>query len=153
MENNLKIRPAVKSDAKDVYRLLRIIADIHRNGRPDMFPDLTSKYTEEEVSSRLYLPENGVFVADIGGEVKGYVFCDIIKEGKGNTLYIDDLCVDPECRCMGIGKALMDYALEYAKEKECSFIMLNVWEFNKTAIKFYENYGFETRTRHLEIKI
>ena len=42
---------------------------------------------------------------------------------------------------------------EYAKEKNCRMIMLNVWEFNESALDFYEKYGFTTRTRHLELTI
>ena len=46
-----------------------------------------------------------------------------------------------------------DEAKEYAKEKNCGFLMLNVWEFNENAVAFYEKYGFSTRTRHMELKI
>ncbi len=147
------IRKSITKDANAVHRLLRVIADLHKNGRPDMFPNLTSKYTVDEVRERLSKEENGVFVAEQNGEVVGYVFCDVIKEGNGLTLYIDDLCVDPEARRCGVGKKLLDKAREYGAEKECNFLMLNVWEFNKNAVEFYEKYGFTTRTRHMEIKI
>lgn len=147
------VRNSKTEDSESVHSLLRIIADLHKNGRPDMFPDLTSKYSFEQVQARLSAPENGVFVAESNGSVVGYIFCDIIKEGKGNTLYIDDLCVDPDCRRMGIGKKLLDKAKSYANETKCSFLMLNVWEFNSNAVDFYKKYGFETRTRHMEIKL
>ncbi len=153
MNEKVIIRVSTEKDAPAVHRLLCIIADLHKNGRPDMFPNLTSKYTEQEVALRLSKPDNGVFVADVNGEVVGYVFCDVIKEGNGNTLYIDDLCVDPSVRRMGIGRLLIDKTREYAKEKNCDFLMLNVWEFNKNAVRFYEEYGFTTRTRHMEIKL
>lgn len=151
--NNLVIRPSEARDSYDVHRLLGLIADLHREGRPDMFPNLKSKYTADEVLERLSKPDNGVFVAEFEGSVAGYVFCDIIKEGDGTTLYIDDLCVDPDSRKLGVGTALLDYAASYGKEKNCRFLMLNVWEFNANALKFYEKYGFKTRTRHMEIPI
>ena len=153
METIVTIRKAISTDSDGVYRLLRIIADIHRNGRPDMFPNLTSKYTPDEVKQRLSMDESGVFVAEIGGEVMGYVFCDIINEGTGQTLYVDDLCVSPEARHCGIGRKLMDKAQEYGKSKNCAYLMLNVWEFNSDAVKFYEKYGMATRTRHMELKL
>ena len=153
MENNIIIRESNTSDSKAVYDLLLIIAELHKNGRPEMFPNLVSKYTVEEVRSRLSKEDNGVFVAELDGKTVGYVFCEIIKEGAGTTLYIDDLCVEPSCRRMGIAGMLMDKTKEYAKQKNCAFLMLNVWEFNKSAIEFYEKYGFETRTRHMEIKL
>lgn len=150
---NVIIRESKEEDSLSVYTLLRIIADLHKNGRPDMFPDLVSKYTVDEVKERLSKSDNGVFVAEKEGSVVGYVFCDVIREGAVNTLYIDDLCVDPSARKMGIARILMDKAKEYAKEKNCAYLMLNVWEFNENAVRFYENYGFETRTRHMEIKL
>lgn len=150
---NVIIRESKEEDSLSVYNLLRIIADLHKNGRPDMFPDLVSKYTVDAVKERLSKSDNGVFVAEKEGSVVGYVFCDVIREGSVNTLYIDDLCVDPSARKMGIARKLMDKTKEYAKEKNCAYLMLNVWEFNENAVRFYENYGFETRTRHMEIKL
>ncbi len=151
--SNILIRPSVANDAYAVHSLLKIIADLHRNGRPDMFPDLQSKYTLDEVKSRLSKKDNGVFVAVDNESVVGYIFCEVIKEGIGETLYIDDLCVDPSARKCGIGTSLMDYAVNYAKEINCRQVMLNVWEFNSSAVDFYEKYGFKTRTRHMEIDI
>ncbi len=150
---NVTVRPSHISDADTVHRLLCIIADIHRNGREDIFKGLQSKYTLEQVKERLSKQDNGVFVADSNGSVAGYIFCDIITEGDGKTLYIDDLCVDPAFRKLGIGNALMDYAVSYGKEQDCRMLMLNVWEFNENAVRFYENYGLTTRSRHMEIKI
>lgn len=150
---NVIVRDSKTEDSESVHSLLRIIADLHKNGRPDMFPDLTSKYTFEQVQERLSKNENGVFVAELNNKVVGYIFCDIIKEGSGNTLYIDDLCVDSNARCMGIGRKLLDKAKSYANEKGCAYVMLNVWEFNSGAVDFYEKYGFTTRTRHMEMKL
>ncbi len=147
------VRKAVVADTSCVYRLLCIIADLHRNGRPDMFADLTSKYTTDEVEARLSKADSGVFVAEYEGAVVGYVFCDIIKEGDGQTLYVDDLCVDSSFRGRGIGKELMDKAVEYGKENGCRQLMLNVWEFNSSAVSFYKKYGLKTRTRHMEIQL
>ncbi len=153
MNKTVIIRESKESDSQAVYGLLRVIADLHKNGRPDMFPDLVSKYTVDEVRERLSGEDNGVFVADLEGKTVGYVFCEVIREGTGLTLYIDDLCIDPEYRRMGIAGMLMDKTKEYAKSKNCARLMLNVWEFNQSAIEFYEKYGFETRTRHMEIKL
>jgi len=47
----------------------------------------------------------------------------------------------------------LDKAGEYGKEKKCRYMMLNVWEFNETALNFYQNYGLKTRSRHLEMSL
>lgn len=151
--NEVMIRKAEVADSERVYQLLLLIADLHRNGRPEMFEGLVSKYSLEQVTERLSNEDNGVFVATLDNVTVGYVFCDIIKEGSCKTLYIDDLCVDPSVRKRGIGKKLIDSAKRYGEEQKCDFLMLNVWEFNSDAVTFYKNYGFKTRTRHMEIKL
>ena len=153
MSNNVIIRESDVKDSNAVYNLLMVIAKLHKDARPDVFANLVSKYTPEQVSSRLSKSDNGVFVAEVEGNVVGYVFCDVIKEGDGKTLYVDDLCIDEAYRRLGIGKMLIDRAKSYAFEKNCRCVMLNVWEFNESAVRFYENYGFSTRSRHLEMKL
>ena len=153
MNQEVSVRKAVVSDSESVLNLLHIIADLHRTARPDMFPGLVSKYNLSQIQERLSLNNSGVFVAVLNDNVVGYIFCDVITEGDGKTLYVDDLCVDPSARKQGIGNRLMDRAVEYGRESECRLLMLNVWEFNESAVKFYEKYGLTTRTRHLEMKI
>lgn len=150
MNDNILIRKSIAEDTEAVYALLKTIADLHKNGRPDVFGELTSKYTPEQVRERLSREDSGVLVAEYNSKVVGYVFCDIIKEGNGLTLYVDDLCVDSSVRRMGIGRKLLDAASTYGKSKQCRCLMLNVWEFNKSAVEFYEKYGLTTRSRHLE---
>jgi len=147
------VRNATVEDSKSVLNLLRYIADLHRESRPDMFPNLVSKYDLNQVQERLSQDKNGVFVAVLDNNVIGYIFCDIITEGDGLTLYVDDLCVDPSVRKLGVGRALMDRASQYGRENGCRYLMLNVWEFNESAVGFYEKYGLTTRTRHMEMKL
>lgn len=146
----ITVRSAVADDTDAVYELLKTIAALHREARPEMYPDLVSKYKPEELRSRFEAPDSGVFVAVSDNAVVGYIFCDVIKEGSCKTLYIDDLCVSASSRRGGVGSALMSRAEEYAKEKHCDSLMLNVWEFNRTAVEFYEKCGYKTRTRHME---
>lgn len=146
----ITVRSAVADDTDAVYALLKTIAALHREARPEMFPDLVSKYTPEEIRTRLGDPDSGVFVAISEDSVVGYVFCNVIKEGNCKTLYIDDICVDASSRRGGVGSALMLRAEEYAREKNCDSLMLNVWEFNGSAVSFYEKCGYKTRTRHME---
>ena len=146
----ISVRSAIAEDTDAVYGLLRTIADIHREARPDMFPDLVSKYTPDEVRERLSRSENGVFVAESDGSVIGYVFCDVIKEGRGTTLYIDDLCVDETCRGQHIGTFLYNYVKDFAKCEGCYNVTLNVWALNEGAIGFYKALGMKTQKIGME---
>jgi ribosomal protein S18 acetylase RimI-like enzyme len=57
------------------------------------------------------------------------------------TLYIDDLCVDESTRGMGVGRALFDHVVAYARQSGCHDVTLNVWELNRGARAFYERMG------------
>ncbi|MBQ2401054.1 MAG: GNAT family N-acetyltransferase, partial [Lachnospiraceae bacterium] len=42
------------------------------------------------------------------------------------TLYIDDLCVDEQCRGQHVGKALYDHACAYARQQGCRTVTKNI---------------------------
>ena len=68
-------------------------------------------------------------------------------------LDIDEFCVDAGCRRQGIATAMIDFIREYAKEKGLHRIELNMWEFNREALAFYEAAGFQTYRRYMEMLI
>ena len=151
------IREAKSNDENMLFHMQKEIAELHKNARKDLFIDsFESKYTLNELKERISKTDNGIFVPVINSKVCGYIFCDILTHEKEkqfkkkNTLYIDDLFVEREFRHSGIAKALMDRAVIYGKEHDCYDMLLNVWEFNKSAVELYKNYGMTTRTRHME---
>ncbi len=155
---NITIRKAQNSDSKGVLRLLEQIAELHHQGRPDIFKSNTKKYTEDEFSEILKDKDKPIFVAvDEDENVFGYVFC-MVTSYKDHavfndycSLYIDDFCVDEGARGQNIGKKLFEAIKTYAKEMGVYNIDLNVWEFNQGAIKFYEKCGFATQRRTMEM--
>ena len=146
----MNIRRAERKDADRINALLFQIAELHANGRPDIFKSGEKKYTDDELFGILENDETPVFVAtDDSDFVIGYAFC-IYRETKGDvllsdmkTLYIDDLCVDESYRGGGIGKALFDFVRNEAKKTGCYNLTLNVWSFNESAARFYEKCGLK----------
>ena len=49
----------------------------------------------------------------------------------------------------GVGKILLDKALEIALQSKVDFIWLAVWEENPKAIKFYQKNGFLEFNKHI----
>lgn len=150
------VRRANEGDCAEIARLLKIIAAQHGAGRPDLFDASCGKYDTAGVSA--LLADNAVFVAETKkGGIQGYLIAKIKEQPKYavrkayRCLYIDDLCVDPECRRSGVGQALFDAARAYAKENACYNIELNVWEFNEGAKTFYERMGMSTQKRTMEL--
>ncbi len=59
------------------------------------------------------------------------------------TSFIDDLIVKEEYRNKGIGKLLLQNAINYAKQQDCEVIELTSFLSNENAHRFYENNGFK----------
>jgi ribosomal protein S18 acetylase RimI-like enzyme len=92
----------------------------------------------------------GVFVAEVDGKKVGFVAADgnwfSKREGKVVGA-IHELVVLPEYRNRGIGKKLLEKALEYFKERGLPLAELWVGDENIRAIEFYKKHGFEERDR------
>ncbi len=151
------IRRAVIGDIDRLGELLRQVLDVHHNARPDIFRAGAKKYTESELTEILHDDQRPVFVyEDCERGVCGYAFCIFVQHTDNNiltdikTLYIDDLCVDSECRGMGIGKALYNYVVSYAKSEGCYNLTLNVWADNTSALGFYESLGLHKQKIGME---
>jgi ribosomal protein S18 acetylase RimI-like enzyme len=151
------IRRAQKKDLDAVDRLLSQVLEIHAKIRPDLFIPGTRKYTDDELLRIFEDDQTPVFVyEDEDGRVCGYCFC-VIEEPKESvnmypvrSLYIDDLCVDADCRGAHVGSKLYHYVLEYAKELACHSVTLNVWEGNDEARAFYKRMGMGVRKTKME---
>jgi putative acetyltransferase len=49
----------------------------------------------------------------------------------------------PDFRGHGVGSALVERAIEIARERQAYKITLQVWPHNEAAIRLYEKFGFE----------
>lgn len=148
-----------RAEARDVPAILRLLVQVnmvHHRGRPDLFKGPATKYTEAQLKDILRNDETPVFVYADGDGVKGYAFRILKQYPDDNiltdvkTLYIDDLCVDERARGRGVGRALYGFALDYARERGCYNVTLNVWACNQSAMRFYENCGMVPQKTGME---
>ena len=142
-----------------MIRLLQQVGEVHHQIRPDIFRAGCQKYDETDLLELLKDPMKPIFIAENDGDVAGYCFC-VKKDIPGNRallarkeLYIDDLCVDENCRRMGIAKALFRHVSAYAKEQGFDVVNLNVWCGNNGAMTFYEQMGMQPRNIMMEIPV
>lgn len=155
----ITIRKAESNDIPGVIRLLGQVLELHAGLRPDIFIPGTTKYTPQELEEIFRNENTPVFTAVDGGEVVGYAFCILKRQPFSTnmkdftTLYIDDLCVDENCRGRQVGTLLFEYVRQYAKERGCYDITLNVWEGNDPARKFYEKMGMFVKETQMEILV
>ena len=152
----MEIRFASPADVPGIIALLRQVGQVHHRGRPDIFRADAQKYAPSQVLAMLDKSETPIFVALENGKVQGYCFCQIKTYYRDpvmidhSTCYIDDLCVDENCRGKHVGATLYDAVCKYAKQRKCHSVTLNVWSCNESAIKFYEKLGLKPQKVGME---
>ena len=154
----MTVRFACEKDIPQMNSLLYQVERVHQQGRPDLFKEGAKKYTDNELKDMLKDKTKPIFAAvDENDVMKGYAFC-VFQEHKGDnvltdikTLYIDDLCVDENCRGQHIGSVLYEAVKKFAKEQGCYNVTLNVWECNPSARKFYEKAGLKPYKPGMEV--
>jgi len=82
-----------------------------------------------------------IFVATHDGSYIGYCIVTADKD-KGE---IDSIYIQPTYQGQGIGERLMQKALDWFNERECSELMIYVAEGNESVLEFYEKFGFRKR--------
>lgn len=154
----MKIRQAEEKDIPRMGDLLLQVCRVHHQGRPDLFRAGGRKYGDDELRALLRDGDRPILVAeDENGWVAGYAFCVCQRhrnEGSFNdltTLYLDDLCVDEDCRGRHVGRALYEAVLDLARRMGCYNVTLNVWSCNESAMRFYESCGLKPQKIGMEM--
>lgn len=157
-DSDLTVRMAAPRDLPRLHELLRQVAQVHHEGRPDLFKAGRRKYTDDQLLEILADPGRPVLVAaDPADLVQGYAFCVFKQFVDDNimtdirTLYIDDLCVDEACRGRHVGTLLYEAAVDFARAQGCYNLTLNVWSCNESARKFYEARGLAPQKIGMEV--
>lgn len=159
-EVRLKIREANIDDYINIKNLVIEVYKLHLENRPDVYRDIDNPFEKQKFNKILQDKNIKVFLVEDVKDKKILAY-SILKIStalnpiliKRNFVYIDDFCVEKDCKRRGIGKLLFKYITSYAKEKAILSIRLNVWEFNKDAFEFYKKMGMSTRNRTMELKL
>jgi len=89
-------------------------------------------------------PVYGFLVAEEGGKVVGAsIYYYRYSTWKGKRIYLEDLIVNENWRGKGIGRKLFEQTIAIGKESNCTGMMWQVLDWNKSAINFYKKYHTE----------
>ncbi|MDT3497828.1 GNAT family N-acetyltransferase [Bacillus toyonensis] len=151
------VRLATSKDFGDISNINKQVQQLHIEGRPDIYAKTSVSLDRNAYETWLNDTTIEIFVVeDNNKEILAYIIVDI-KEPSENpklverkVLFIRNIGVSEICRGTGIGEILIQKAFEYAKDIQATSIELNVLEFNKKAIRFYEKLGFKTQSQQME---
>jgi GNAT superfamily N-acetyltransferase len=137
----VKIRKATE---KDIPRLLELYPQL--SFRPDDYQAPLADDCKKVLAGMTKTPGYSLLVAVEKGEVVGTTVLAILPgfaHGTSPFAVIEYVVVDEKRRSQGIGKALMEYCLAYAKDAGCYKVMLTSDKRRERAHKFYRSLGFE----------
>lgn len=155
----MEIRFAKKDELEKVNIIRKQVADLHSNGRPDIFnPEFKG-----EIVNCIYDIYNDetkkIIVALEKDEICGMAIIQEIHKAAGvyqkarDYIEVDQFGVKDTFRRQGVATNLIDFIKEYARAKGFPKLELNMWEFNQDALAFYEAAGFSTYRRYMELEI
>jgi ribosomal protein S18 acetylase RimI-like enzyme len=132
------LRPATAADVARLTELVRAayahyIERIGRRPRP-----MTDDYTDVLRSHR-------VIVAERGGEILGLVVLGVSDEG----FLVDNVAVDPSHQGTGVGRALLEYAENAARDAGFDSIYLYTHERMVENLALYSRIGYIEYDRRL----
>lgn len=89
----------------------------------------------------------GIFVAEAEGEVLGYISTALDREaGKGR---IPNLAVALGARGQGIGRALIEHALDYFRDENLAYAVIETMDSNPVGQTLYPASGFQEIARQV----
>ena len=94
-----------------------------------------------------------LYVTEINDSIVGCIMFSKYKDDLYNqidwltpdseNLYVHRLAVHPDFQKKGLGKSLMDFAENYAKDNSYVSVRLDTFSENKRNLKFYESRGYQ----------
>lgn len=153
------VREVVKSDFKEIKELCNMMQKSRVSKRKDLFCDFNSLSPVEFDS---YCGRNNpymCFVYTIEDQIVGFIKLRL-KDLMGHRLFanfvyieLENIFVKEGYRGQGVGTALMNYALVYAKKNRVNKLEYRAWAFEEETNKFIEKFNANKLFMVLEIDL
>ena len=85
-----------------------------------------------------------VLVAEVEGEVVGFVAVSLVTTLSGLRALINDMAVDPSFRRRGIGAALLEAGMQRADRRGATHLLVDTSRGDDATREFYRACGLET---------
>jgi GNAT superfamily N-acetyltransferase len=136
--SDIRIRPATPSDVPLVLQFIRDLAEFEKLPHEVVA-------TEERVRKALFGPRAyaEVVFASIQGEEVGFAlfFHNFSTFLSLPGIYLEDLFVRTSARGKGVGRRLLVYLAQLARDRGCGRLEWAVLNWNEPAIRFYQGLG------------
>ena len=145
----MNTRQATVDDARTIVLLNQHVQQLHAGALPQIFKP--AHVSDEFVAfyvERLQSDNESIYLAEEDGQAVGYVHIKIRENPENFYAYarqdvvINEISINPEYYGSGIADQLTQIAVNIAHEHNIKRVILDVWDWNTRAKRFYEKQGF-----------
>jgi GNAT superfamily N-acetyltransferase len=149
----LKLRPAAIDDLRTIVAMLADdFLGSHRERLEDPLPESYVRAFRELDGD----PNNELIVAELDGSVVGTLqltFTPSLSYQGGRRCAVESVRVDASLRGKGIGREMMLWAIDRARERGCVSMQLTTNNERTDAHRFYERLGFTASHIGMKLKL
>jgi ribosomal protein S18 acetylase RimI-like enzyme len=124
----------------------------HLNTDENMKNYLETAFDGKKLEREIRNPSSTFYFIYVDQELAGYTKINVGEAQSDNiavdALEVERIYVHSKFQGQGLGKHLIDKAIDVAYELNKKYAWLGVWEINHRAIKFYEEMGFMKSGTH-----
>jgi len=124
----------------------------HLNTPENMATYLETAFEFKKLEREVSNPNSDFYFIYVNEELAGYTKLNVGDAQSDNvasdSLEVERIYVRSVFQGQGLGKQLINKAIELATQGNKKNVWLGVWEINHRAIKFYEEIGFVKRGTH-----
>ena len=153
------VRFAREEELDRINELRKQVNDLHVAGKPEVFKPGFRGELRDYIREIWRDPAKKIAVAERDGTVVGFAVLNHITRPENPFMFerdyldVDEFGVDEGFRRQGVASAMVRFILDHAREKGFGRLELNMWEFNRGALAFYETAGFTTYRRYMEMRL
>lgn len=141
-----------QAQAEDLERVL----ELYREGEIGVEETFSLEEARAQLAAFSKYPCYRVFVAEFNGEVAGtyelLIMDNLAKRGRKSAI-VEDVAVAKRHRGHGIGRAMIEHAMQLAKSSQCYKLVLSSNLQRHAAHAFYETLGFEKHGFSFRVEI
>ena len=150
---NLDFREAMESDIADLVGLLA--DDVLGAGREDVSAPLNQRYLDAFHSIEQD-SNNELTVVESNGDLVGMLqltFIPYLTHTGSWRCLIEGVRIAQSHRGKGLGSQFINWAIDCARERQCSIVQLTSDKQRPDALRFYESLGFEATHEGFKLKL
>ena len=108
-------------------------------------------FIKEKIAALLRHPDSALLVAEQHGQVLGFISLHFIPQLAlaGDFCRVSYFCVDSRQTSQGIGRLLLEYAEQLARERDCDRMELHCHSRRLRSHQFYARQNYEDSPKYL----